>query len=55
MQLGEGPDCAGLIIASLPNAENVRSFITFISAALFSLALQIAYELRRRNLAKKDA
>lgn len=46
---GVGPDCAGLIIASLPNADNIRSFITFISAALFSLALQIAYEKRRRN------
>lgn len=53
--LGEGPDCAGLIIASLPNADNIRSFVTFISAALFSLALQAAYEQRRRKRAGKNS
>jgi hypothetical protein len=51
--LGSGPDCNGLVIATLPSADNIRSFATFISAALFSLALQMAYEQRRRHGAKR--
>jgi hypothetical protein len=44
-----GPDCNGLVVASRQDADNIRSFVTFISAALFSLALQVIYEKTRRR------
>jgi hypothetical protein len=46
---GSGPDCNGLVIASRPNADNIRTFTAFISAALFSLALQMAYDKSRKS------
>lgn len=52
--LENGPDCNGLVVISHQDADNIRSLITFMSAALFSLALQVTYEkVRIRRGAKK--
>jgi hypothetical protein len=46
--------CDGLTIATRQNADNVRVFLTFVAAALFSLALQMLYEHVRARRSPVD-
>lgn len=42
-------DCSGLVVVSASNSDNIRSVLSFVAAALFSLSIQVIYELFRRR------